>query len=153
MKSKSLIITFVCISIVALIVSAFAVFTVARAYSHGLHGGTETTLPFPAESDASQSSASLPTGATEPETEASGSDDVSDTTSTSEPNETSQPEPQAFFLSLKEGRLVISRGGERLYERIIDENDLHKKDRELLQKGIEFTDYEKAMSAVYDLIS
>ncbi|MGM9643151.1 MAG: hypothetical protein ACI3XI_08080 [Eubacteriales bacterium] len=153
MKSKSLIITFVCISIVALIVSAFAVFTVARAYSHGLQGGTETTLPVSEYSDTPDSTAAVPTGGGDPETETAEADETSKAAESSEQDDTAQPAPQNFVLILKDGRLVVSRGEDKLYERIINENDLHEKDRDLLQKGIEFSDFEKAMSAVYDIIS
>ena len=56
--------------------------------------------------------------------------------------------------AIGEGDIVIlSPEGEEVYERIVDQNGFHPKDREALSSGIDFSELEEAMSAVYDLIS
>ncbi len=160
MKSKNLIIAFISISTAALIVSSFAVFTVARVYIGSLDSGTEGTDAPPETSLAPDLTESLPTVNGRPETETTEetdgvgkTDGNTDTEAAASPEETGDIQPSGFILTLAKDRLVIVCGSEKLYERIIDGNDIRENDRKRLQKGIEFNDLDSAMSAVYDLIS
>ena len=167
MNSKKLLIAFTAVSIAALIVSSFAVFAVARTYSASLARDNteaqaedisppEISASIPPESDTCETTPAPSTDASTDVTSA-----IAETsTEATVPEDTTEEETAAvteavsFTLSLSEGRLVIlSPEGESVYERIIDESDLHPKDRDTLLAGIYFPDADTAMSAVYDLIS
>ncbi len=155
MNSKKLIIAFMTVSVFALIVSALAVFTVARTYSQSLITEEQTTPPATETISKPEESEALPTVNDHPETE-----EISETAPVTEAPETTKTSgetsaPRSLFsLTLSGGRLIItSPEGKKVYERIIDESDIRQKDKELLLEGIEFEDLEGAMSAVYDLVS
>lgn len=161
MNSKNLIISFVTVSIAALIVSAFAVFAVARRYAAELaEKGTEETVSTPETTEIPDESIpdTIPTEPPETQVEPMETTAEEDITAsvTEEITETQAvtSASEAFILSLSGDRLVISDpSGKTVYERIINATELHEKDREALLSGIEFPDSESAMSAVYDLIS
>lgn len=159
MNSRNLIVAFVTVSIAALIVSCFAVISVARTYSAALASERE------AESVAVREQTSEPRDeVTEkiPETdgticeETSTSPESSTVTDTTETESVTESTEKAsdFVLSFASDRLVIrDPAGNVIYERLIDRSGLHPKDLEELLIGISFPDNESAMSAVYDLIS
>ncbi len=155
MNAKKLIIAFVTVSVAALIVSAFAVFTVARTYSRSLSTEAETAPPPPETTSEPEETQALPTVNDHPETdgtEAAG-EETAAAPETTCPEETTAA-PRLFTLTLSDGRLIItSPEGERVYERMIDEGGIRSGDRKLLAEGIGFKDLDGAMSAVYDLIS
>lgn len=170
MNTKTLTVAFAAISIAALIVSSFAVFAVARTYSASLarecsEGVSEDITPpeisasLPAESHIDEETTPPES---ESETSSTQTEPPETTLSDSEalpPKTTENPVAQteaapSFTLSLSGDRLMIlSPDGGSVYERIIDADDLHPKDREALLTGIAFPDLSGAMSAVYDLIS
>ena len=159
MNSRNLIVAFVTVSIAALIVSCFAVISVARTYSAALASERE------AESVAVREQTSGPRDeVTEktPETEESTREETSTSPETSAVPDTTEAEPVTesteeasdFVLSFASDRLVIrDPEGNVIYERLIERSYLHPKDLEALLIGISFPDNESAMSAVYDLIS
>lgn len=161
MNSRNLIISFVTVSVAALIVSAFAVFTVARRYAADLSAaGAEESVSPPEVTEAPEESLSPPetTEASETEEESSEppSTEVITASVTEEITETDAVTsiPESFILTLSGDRLVITDpSGETVYERIINASSLNEKDMKALLSGIEFPDKESAMSAVYDLIS
>lgn len=167
MNSKKLMIAFIAVSIAALIVSSFAVFAVARTYSTSLMRDESDSLaeeitPPQISVSAPAESTSLDALSTPPsETEAAETSDTHETTaeideaeSTAAETTISLTEPAFFRLTLSGERLVIlSPEGEEVYERIVDQYGFHPKDREALSSGIDFSELEEAMSAVYDLIS
>ena len=177
MNSKSLIISFVAVSVAALIVSSFAVFAVAKTYAvfladseddSGIFVDAEEIIP-PEMSAVSVPDASVAeTNQYEVSTESEETASQTETTETmTEPEivtsaeespqtdaETAPPAPVGFILSLSGGKLIItSPDGEAVYERIIEISDLLAKDRDALLSGIDFPELADAMSAVYDLIS
>lgn len=159
MNSRNLIVAFVTVSIAALIVSCFAVISVARTYSAALASERE------AESVAVREQTSEPPKeATEktPETEETTREETSTSPETSAVPDTTEAESVTestekasdFVLSFASDRLIIrDPEGNAIYERLIDRSYLHPKDLEALLIGISFPDNESAMSAVYDLIS
>ena len=163
MNSRNLIVAFVTVSIAALIVSCFAVISVARTYSAALASERE------AESVAVREQTSEPRDeVTEkiPETEESTLEETSTLPETSAVPDTTEAESvfdsvtestersSDFVLSFASDRLVIrDPEGNVIYERLIERSYLHPKDLEALLIGISFPDNESAMSAVYDLIS
>ncbi len=160
MNSRNLIVAFVTVSIAALIVSGFAVFSVARAYSAALASAdSEETVSVPEMTDTPDAEISRSAVTEAPDTEASSAEAASSSPETTEESETvSVPEiteaDVIFTLRISDGRLVITDASEdKVYERIIDTSDLHPKDLEALLAGIAFPDRASAMSAVYDLIS
>lgn len=161
MNSRNLIISFVTVSVAALIVSAFAVFTVARRYASELTDrGTEESISTPDITETPKESIADTESTDSPETEEESSEPIStENITASVTEEIIETEvvtiaPEYFILSLSGDRLIItSHSGEAVYERIIDASGLREKDREALLSGIEFPDKESAMSAVYDLIS
>ena len=168
MNSKKLLIAFTAVSIAALIVSAFAVFAVARTYSASLErdrteyeaediSPPEISASLPAERDSDEVTAAAPENQTETEEISETPDTTAETVSaevTAEENTTEVTENIGFTLKLSSGRLVIrDSDGESVYERIIDESDLRPNDRNVLLEGIVFPELADAMSAVYDLIS
>lgn len=176
MNSKNLIVSFITVSVAALIVSAIAVISVARTYSTMLKEDTPSqTVSIREIADSSSSptsspeTASIPETTSVPETEETTEKDIEEESTITESVEppiseqtaadTSVPETnpgndENFTLTFSSDRLIISDGsGKHLYERIIDASSLHPKDTEVLLVGISFPDFESAMSAVYDLIS
>ena len=159
MNSRNLIVAFVTVSIAALIVSCFAVISVARTYSAALASERE------AESVAVREQTSEPRDeVTEkiPETEESTLEETSTSPETSIESDTTEAESVTesterssdFVLSFASDRLIIrDPEGNVIYERLIERSYLHPKDLESLLIGISFPDNESAMSAVYDLIS
>lgn len=161
MNSRNLIISFVTVSVAALTVSAFAVFTVARRYAAELtERSAEKSISAPESTEAPEESAADTVSTNEPETEEGSSETsaeaeltVSATEEITEAAEVTSAS-EHFVLSLSGDRLVItSPAGTTVYERIIDTSELRQKDREALLSGMEFPDKNAAMSAVYDLIS
>ncbi len=165
MNSKKLLIAFIAVSIAALVVSSFAVFAVAKTYSAALarertEGEAEDITPpeisasLPAESDLYEETSSPETDAAETSALPETTTETVSTEVTTEDTTAEVTEIVGFTLSLSGDRLVIvSPDGESVYERIIDESDLHPNDREALLAGIVFPELSDAMSAVYDLIS
>lgn len=163
MNSRNLIVAFVTVSIAALIVSCFAVISVARTYSAALASERE------AESVSVHEQTSEPRDeVTEktPETEESTLEETSSSPETSAVPDTTEAESvfdsvtestersSDFVLSFASDRLVIrDPEGSVIYERLIERSYLHPKDLEALLIGISFPDNESAMRAVYDLIS
>ncbi len=167
MNSQKLTVAFVAVSIGALIVSSFAVFAVARTYSASLARETEEDLAeviTPPELSASVPAESPPPEVTSPPSaESEAAETTAGTETTEEIFETEksveetaavQTEAAVFTLTLSDGRLIIlSPEGEAVYERIIDPSSLHPKDRDALFSGMDFSDLDESMNAVYDLIS
>lgn len=161
MNSRNLIISFVTVSVAALIVSSFAVFTVARRYASELtEKGAEESISIPEATQTPEESTAEAVSTDEPETEEESSETSAEAeltvSATEEITETAEVTSvsEHFVLSLSGDRLIItSPTGETVCERIIDTSDLHPKDKEALLSGMEFPDKNAAMSAVYDLIS
>lgn len=161
MSSKNLIISFVTVSVAALIVSAFAVFTVARRYAAELtDSGTGESITAPESAEDPITGCAVTESASTAETEEEASEELPAediTASASEEiteTETVTTASEYFTLSLLDDRLVISDpSGEVVYERIINASRLREADRKALLSGIEFPDAGSAMSAVYDIIS
>lgn len=165
MNTKNLIVAFITVSVAALIVSAFAVFAVARSrYETMLASATEAedirteeatkspettaateTSALPEETSETTESETLPQQTEAPvESTAEVTTAVEETTAV----------PSGYTLKLAGDRLIISApGGASVCERIIDASSLHPKDREALSSGIVFSDEKSAMSAIYDIIS
>ena len=165
MNTKKLIVSFITVSIAALIVSAFAVFSVARSRyeamltsvteAEDIH--TEEATRSPVMTAAPETSA-LPEGTSEmtesetlvQETEAPTESTADVSTDTEETTEA----PSGYRLKLDGDRLIVNApDGSSVCERIIDISSLHPKDREALTSGIVFSDERSAMSAIYDIIS
>jgi len=170
MNSKNLIVSFITVSVAALIVSAIAVFSVARTYSAMLNEDAPSeTVSVREITDTPALLTSPPETVSIPETEENTEKVTEEESTVPESAETSTPEQTAadtlppetimggndiFTLTFSADRLIISDGsGEHLYERIIDSSSLHPKDEKALLIGITFPDFESAMSAVYDLVS
>lgn len=174
MNTKNLIIAFITVSVAALIVSAFAVFAVARSqYETLLASATEAEdirteevvktpeTPSSPETSSKPETSSVPqttseiTEATESETlhtETEAPAESSEVISSNTGESTSVP--SGYTVKLEGDRLVVrTPDGEPVCERIINAASIHPKDREHLQKGISFSDESAAMSAVYDIIS
>ncbi len=165
MNTKNLIVAFITVSVAALVVSAFAVFAVARSrYEAMLTSVTEaedirTEEPTRApETTAAPETSALPEETSEitesetlpQETDAPVESTVEITTDTEE----TTAAPSGYTLKLDGDRLVVSApDGTSVCERIIDASSLHPKDREALISGIVFSDEKGAMSAIYDIIS
>ena len=165
MNTKNLIVAFITVSVAALIVSAFAVFAVARSrYETMLASATE------AEDIRTEEPTRAPETTAAPETSALPEDTSEITESETLPQESEAPEestaenttvveettvvPFGYTLKLDGNRLIISApDGTSVCERIIDTSSLHPKDREALTSGIVFSDEKSAMSAIYDIIS
>ena len=165
MNTKNLIVAFITVSVAALIVSAFAVFAVARSKfdtmlasvteaedirTEEVTGAPETTAvpetsAIPEETSVMTESETLPEETAVPaESTAEITTDTEETTAA----------PSGYTLKLEGERLVVSApDGTRVCERIIDTSSLHPKDREALISGIVFSDEKAAMSAIYDIIS
>lgn len=165
MNTKNLIIAFITVSIAALIVSAFAVFAVARSRSLALLASvteaeeirTEEVTKAP-ETTASPETESVPETTSEitesetlpPETETAEESTEAISTDTEE----STSALPGYTLKLEGDRLVVrAPDGTPVCERIIDVSSLHPKDRQALDAGIVFSDEKGAMSAIYDIIS
>lgn len=165
MNTKNLIVAFITVSVAALIVSAFAVFAVARSkFDTMLASVTE------AEDIRTEEVTTTPETTAVPETSAIPEETSVMTESETLPEETAVPAestaeittdteettaaPSGYTLKLEGERLVVSApDGTRVCERIIDASSLHPKDREALTSGIVFSDEKAAMSAIYDIIS
>lgn len=165
MNTKNLIVAFITVSVAALIVSAFAVFAVARSrYEAMLTSVTE------AEDIITDEPTRSPETTAAPETSAAFEETSETTESETLPQETEAPEestveistdteettaaPSGYTLKLAGDRLIVSApDGTSVCERIIDASSLHPKDREALILGISFSDEKSAMSAIYDIIS
>lgn len=165
MNTKNLIVAFITVSVAALIVSAFAVFAVARSkFDTMLASVTE------AEDIRTEEVTTTPETTAVPETSAIPEETSVMTESETLPEETAVPAestaeittdteettaaPSGYTLKLEGERLVVSApDGTRVCERIIDASSLHPKDREALASGIVFSDEKAAMSAIYDIIS
>ena len=165
MNTKNLIVAFITVSVAALIVSAFAVFAVARSrYETMLASATE------AEDIRTEEPTRAPETTAVPETSALPEETSEIIESETLPQETEAPEestaenttvveettvvPFGYTLKLDGNRLIISApDGTSVCERIIDTSSLHPKDREALTSGIVFSDEKSAMSAIYDIIS
>lgn len=165
MNTKNLIVAFITVSVAALIVSAFAVFAVARSkFDTMLASVTE------AEDIRTEEVTTTPETTAIPETFAIPEETSVMTESETLPEETAVPAgstaeittdteettaaPSGYTLKLEGERLVVSApDGTRVCERIIDASSLHPKDREALTSGIVFSDERSAMSAIYDIIS
>lgn len=165
MNTKNLIVAFITVSVAALIVSAFAVFAVARSkFDTMLASVTE------AEDIRTEEVTTTPETTVVPETSAIPEETSVMTESETLPEETAVPAestaeittdteettaaPSGYTLKLEGERLVVSApDGTRVCERIIDASSLHPKDREALASGIVFSDEKAAMSAIYDIIS
>ena len=165
MNTKNLIVAFITVSVAALIVSAFAVFAVARSrYETMLASATE------AEDIRTEEPTRAPETTAAPETSALPEETSEITESETLPQDTEAPEestaenttvveettvvPFGYTLKLDGDRLIISApDGTSVCERIIDTSSLHPKDREALASGIVFSDEKAAMSAIYDIIS
>lgn len=171
MNTKNLIVAFITVSVAALIVSAFAVFAVARSkFDTMLASVTEaedirteevTTTPettagpetsaIPETSVIPEETSVMTESETLPEETAVPAESTSEITTDTE--ETTAA-PSGYTLKLEGERLVVSApDGTRVCERIIDASSLHPKDREALTSGIVFSDERSAMSAIYDIIS
>ncbi len=165
MNTKNLIVAFITVSVAALIVSAFAVFAVARSkFDTMLASVTE------AEDIRTEEVTTTPETTAVPETSAIPEETSVMTESETLPEETAVPAestaeittdteettaaPSGYTLKLEGERLVVSApDGTRVCERIIDASSLHSKDREALASGIVFSDEKAAMGAIYDIIS
>lgn len=165
MNTKNLIVAFITVSVAALIVSAFAVFAVARSrYETMLASAneaedirTEEVTEAP-ETTAAPETSAIPEEASEitesetlpPETEAPAESTAEVTTDAEE----TTASPSGYTLRLDGDRLIVSApDGTSVCERIINTSSLHPKDREALASGIPFSDEQSAISAIYDLIS
>lgn len=165
MNTKNLIIAFITVSIAALIVSAFAVFAVARSRYEALltsvteseDVGTEEATRTPEATASPETSAAAETTAeiTESETLSPVTEAPEETTEEiSTSAEESASAPSGYTLKLEDDRLVVTApDGTAVCERIIDASSLHPKDRQALDSGILFSDEKSAMSAIYDIIS
>lgn len=165
MNTKNLIIAFITVSVASLIVSAFAVFAVARSrYETMLASATE------AEDIRTEAATKSPETTAAPETSSAPDETFEITESETLQQETDAPEesseeiltdaeestsaPSGYTLRLEGDRLVVTApDGTPVCERIIDASSLHPKDRESLDSGITFSDEKGAMSAIYDIIS
>lgn len=167
MNTKNLIIAFITVSVAALIVSAFAVFAVARSrYETMLASATE------AEDIRTEELTRTPETSAAPETSAipEATSIITETEAETLPLETEAPEESSettgadteeitsnvsgYTLKLEGDRLVVrAPDGEPVCERITDTSSLHPRDREALASGITFSDEQSAMSAIYDIIS
>ncbi len=165
MNTKNLIIAFITVSVASLIVSAFAVFAVARSrYETMLASATE------AEDIRTEAATQSPETTAAPETSSAPDETFEITESETLQQETDAPEesseeiltdaeestsaPSGYTLRLEGDRLVVTApDGTPVCERIIDASSLHPKDRESLDSGITFSDEKGAMSAIYDIIS
>ena len=165
MNTKILIVAFITVSVAALIVSAFAVFAVARSrYEAMLTSVTEADVVRTEEPTRS------PETTASPETSSTPEETSEITENKTLPIETDSPEestseileetvettatPSGYTLKLDGDRLIVSApDGNPVCERIIDASSLHPKDREALASGIPFSDEKSAMSAIYDIIS
>ncbi len=165
MNTKNLIIAFITVSVASLIVSAFAVFAVARSrYETMLASATE------AEDIRTEAATKSPETTAAPETSSAPDETFEITESETLQQETDAPEesseeiltdaeestsaPSGYTLRLEGDRLVVTApDGTPVCERIIDASSLHPKDRESLDSGITFSDEKGAISAIYDIIS
>lgn len=169
MNTKNLIIAFITVSVAALIVSAFAVFAVARSLNEALLASAteveeqliQTVIKAP-ETTVETEETTAAEASQPPETTLEITEVVSEETE----NITESPEvittntadttsaPTCYILKLEGGRLVITApSGEIICERITDVSSLHPKDREALLSGISFSDESEAINAIYDIIS
>lgn len=167
MNSKNLIVSLVVVSVASLVVSAFAVFSVARTYSAALvtdEAGetvsvTEMACKPPAQTSIDETTASTESNLTEQTDmteipKADQSETIKEDNTENESSDDTTVYEESFILSISGDRLVITDSlGNKIYERIADTSALHPKDRETLIKGIAFSDPESAMEAIYDLIS
>ncbi len=171
MNTKNLIVAFITVSIAALIVSAFAVFAVARSrYEAMLTSVTEADDILTEEPTRSPETTAVSETSAITETSDIPEETSEVTESETLPQETDTPEestaevwadteettaaPSGYTLKLKGDRLIVSApDGTPVCERIIDASSLHPKDREALISGISFSDEKGAMSAIYDIIS
>ena len=146
MNTKNLIVAFITVSVAALVVSAFAVFSVARSrYEAMLTSATE------AEDIRTEEPTRSPETTAAPETSALPEESTMEVTTDVE--ETPEA-PSGYTLKLDGDRLIVNApDGTPVCERIIDTSSLHPKDREALISGILFSDERSAMSAIYDIIS
>ncbi|MBQ2715480.1 MAG: hypothetical protein IJF21_01670 [Clostridia bacterium] len=165
MNTKNLIVAFITVSVAALVVSAFAVFAVARSrYEAMLTSATE------AEDIRTEEPTRSPETTAAPETSALPEETSEMTESETLPQQTEAPEestmevttdveetteaPSGYTLKLDGDRLIVNApDGTSVCERIIYTSSLHPKDREALISGILFSDERSAMSAIYDIIS
>lgn len=165
MNTKNLIVAFITVSVAALIVSAFAVFAVARSRLNTMLASTTE-----AEDIRTEEPTRSPETTAIPETSAIPEETSEVTESETLSQESEAPEestveittdmeettvvPSGYTLKLEGDRLILSApDGTPVCERIIDASLLHPKDREALTSGIVFSDEKSATSAIYDIIS
>ncbi len=146
MNKRTLLICFVLIAILSLAVSTFAVFVTARAVFAEKAGNSASSNSSPT---AESSDSSPEVSDTEPEDSKTSGDETNDVFVGA-----NAENPPKYTLRYSDGFLsVTASDGTVLYSRKAPSDKPCASALEQLDKGITFSDYSSAISAIYDLVS